>query len=194
MNNKLQAKDLINVGIFTAIYFVVIFAVAMTGYIPVFIPLLSVLVPLAGGIPFMLFLTRVKKFGMVLIMAILIGLFYFIFGMGIYVLPLGVVFGLLAEFTLKSGKYENAKKSVLAYGLFTVLIFGNFLPVFITRDVYYRMLTSGDYGTEYADTLMRYMPDWIAPILAIACFVFGLLGGLLGKAVLKKHFQRAGIA
>jgi hypothetical protein len=41
----------------------------------VFILLLSVLVPLVGGIPFMLFLTRVKKIGMVLIMAALIGLF-----------------------------------------------------------------------------------------------------------------------
>ena len=42
-NNKLQAKDLINVGIFTAIYFVVFFAGMMLGYIPIFIPLLGLL-------------------------------------------------------------------------------------------------------------------------------------------------------
>lgn len=39
--NKLQAKDLINVGIFTAIYFVLFFAGMMLGYIPIFIPLLG---------------------------------------------------------------------------------------------------------------------------------------------------------
>lgn len=33
-NNKIQAKDLINVGIFTAIYFVIFFAGMMLGYIP----------------------------------------------------------------------------------------------------------------------------------------------------------------
>ena len=33
--NKLQGKDLINVGIFTAIYFVVMMAIAMLGFIPV---------------------------------------------------------------------------------------------------------------------------------------------------------------
>ena len=33
-SNKLQAKDLINVGIFTAIYFVIFFAGMMLGYIP----------------------------------------------------------------------------------------------------------------------------------------------------------------
>ena len=51
MSNKLQGKDLINIGIFAAIYFVVVFAVSMLGVIPIFIPLLDVLVPLIGGIP-----------------------------------------------------------------------------------------------------------------------------------------------
>lgn len=47
---------------------------------------------------------------------------------------------------------------------------------------------------EYAATLNTYMPMWIAPILLVACFVFGIVGGLIGKAICKKHFQRAGIA
>lgn len=33
---KLDGKDLINIGVFTAIYFVVVFAVAMLGMIPIF--------------------------------------------------------------------------------------------------------------------------------------------------------------
>ena len=52
--NKLQGKDLINVGIFTAIYFVVMMAIAMLGFIRIFLPLLIVLVPLIGGIVMML--------------------------------------------------------------------------------------------------------------------------------------------
>ena len=61
-SNKLQAKDLINVGIFTAIYFVIFFAGMMLGYIPIFIPLLGLVCPILCGIPFMLYLTKVKKF------------------------------------------------------------------------------------------------------------------------------------
>jgi energy-coupling factor transport system substrate-specific component len=166
----------------------------MLGYIPVFIPLLSVLVPLAGGIPFMLFLTRVKKFGMVLIMAVLVGLFLLITGMGIYALLIGVVFTLIAEFILRSGKYESSKKAILTYGLFSVCMFGNFLPIYIGRDAYYEQLVAKNYSAEYTAALTRYMPYWSAPVLLICCFVFGILGGLLGRAVLKKHFQRAGIA
>ena len=63
--NKLQGKDLINVGIFTAIYFVVMMAIAMLGFIPIFLPLLIVLVPLIGGIVMMLYYSKVEKFGMV---------------------------------------------------------------------------------------------------------------------------------
>ena len=51
-SNKLQAKDLINVGIFTAIYFVIFFAGMMLGYIPIFIPLLGLVCPILCGIPF----------------------------------------------------------------------------------------------------------------------------------------------
>lgn len=70
----LKGKDLMNIGIYSAIYFVIVFACAMLGYIPIFMPLLTVIVPILGGIPFMLFLTKVKKFGMILIMSIIMGI------------------------------------------------------------------------------------------------------------------------
>jgi energy-coupling factor transport system substrate-specific component len=72
--NRINAKDLINVGIFAVLYGVVCMAVSMLGFIPVFIPLLAVLIPFFGGIPYMLFLTRVKKFGMIWIMAVIMGI------------------------------------------------------------------------------------------------------------------------
>lgn len=50
--NRIQPKDLITVGIFSAIMMVVCFAASMLGFIPIFIPLLSVVVPIVGGIPF----------------------------------------------------------------------------------------------------------------------------------------------
>ena len=56
----MKGKDLVNIGIFSAIYFVIVFIVAMMGTIPIFLPMLAVIVPILGGIPFMLFLTRVN--------------------------------------------------------------------------------------------------------------------------------------
>ncbi|MBQ8133643.1 MAG: MptD family putative ECF transporter S component, partial [Clostridia bacterium] len=52
--NKLNGRDLINIGIYTAIYFVIAMALAMTGLIPIFLILLSSMIGIVGGIPFML--------------------------------------------------------------------------------------------------------------------------------------------
>ncbi|MFV0527251.1 MAG: MptD family putative ECF transporter S component [Lachnospiraceae bacterium] len=193
MNKKLQAKDLINVGIFTAIYAVISMAVAMIGYIPIFIPLITVLVPFIGGIPFMLFLTRVKKFGMILIMSVIIGVLMALTGMGFWAIPTSIISGVLAELVYKAGDYRSARQAILCYGIFSLWLIGNFIPMVITRSSYFAGIESG-FGEEYAATLSSYIPDWsLLPLLA-ACFVFGLLGGLLGRAVMKKHFIRAGIA
>ena len=111
MSNKLQAKDLINLGLFTVLYFVIGCCVAIPiGFVPIFLPILGALWSLITGIPFMLFLTRVKKFGMVTIMGILSGLLMGLTGMGFWGVPMGVIFGLLGDLILKSGSYKSAKK------------------------------------------------------------------------------------
>lgn len=97
MSNKLQGKDLINIGIFAAIYFVVVFIVSMLGVIPIFIPLLDVLVPLIGGIPMMLYFSKIKKFGMLTISGLLEGILMLLTGMGYWCILTGLVFGLIAD-------------------------------------------------------------------------------------------------
>lgn len=190
--SKLTGKDLVNVGIYTAIYFVVVMIVAFTGFIPIFIPLLTVLCPIFGGIPFMLFLSKTKKFGMVSIMATLIGVLMFVGGMGVYVIGVSIVAGVVADLIFKSGDYSSSKKSVLGHGVFCIWVFGNMMPFYVNREAYFETLLSG-YGQEYVDALNALMPMWMAPVLLVSCFVFGIVGGLLGRKVCKKHFVRAGI-
>ena len=65
---KLNAKDFINIGIFTVIYFVMFFITGMLGYIPIFAVIIPLVLGILGGIPFMLFLTKTGKFGAATIM------------------------------------------------------------------------------------------------------------------------------
>lgn len=191
-NEKLKGKDLINVGIYTAIYIVIVFALSMLGYIPIFMPLLCVIGPIIGGIPFMLFLTKVKKFGMVLIMSIIMGILMLLTGMGYYALIIGTVSGLIAELIYRSGHYKSVSKAVLTYGIFSVWMWGNYIPLFTNIEGYFS--TRQDFGQQYIDALTALMPAWMCPALLIAAFASGIIGGLLGKVILKKHFIKAGIA
>ena len=72
------------------------------------------------------------------------------------------------------------------------MLFGNFLPLYIDREGYFA--SRQEFGQEYIDSLGNIMQPWTAPAIIIASFVFGVLGALLGKALLKKHFVKAGIA
>ena len=184
MNNKLQAKDLINLGLFTVLYFVIGCCVAIPiGFIPIFLPVLGSLWSLITGIPFMLFLTRVKKFGL------LMGLT----GMGFWGVPMGLIFGLLGDLILKSGDYKSAKKSILGYAVFSLWMVGTYIPMyFMVEDSWASFAAS--FGEEYADRVMAVMPMWSIILVVAGILVFAILGGLLGKTLLKKHFAKAGIA
>lgn len=159
-SSRLEGKDLITIGIYTVIYVVIVMLVAMLGFIPIFIPLMAVLCPLIGGIPYMLYVTKAKKFGMTAIMGFLIGLIMVFFGNGYLTMVTGLVGGLLADVILKKADYKSAKSTVLSCGVFSIWVFGNFAPIFLNRESYMVMLTEG-YGAEYAATLNTYMPTLV---------------------------------
>lgn len=190
--NKLNGRDLINIGIYTAIYFVIAMALAMTGLIPIFLILLSSMIGIVGGIPFMLFLTKVKKPGMILIMSTIMGILMFVTGMTWMPIPFSILTGLIAELIYRGGNYKSMRSAILTAGVFPFWACGNYLPLFLQREQYFADRTS--YGQEYVDSVMNLTPVWMFFVLLAETFVCGVIGGLLGKALLKKHFERAGIA
>ena len=193
MENKLQAKDLINIGLFTVLYFVLGCCVAIPiGFVPIFLLILGALWTLITGIPFMLFAVRVKKFGMVTIMAVLSGLLMGLTGMGFWGILTGAVFGLLGDLIMKSGGYQSAKKTILGYGVFSLWMVGTYIPMYFMVEQS-RTDFAKSFGDEYADKVMSVMPMWSIVLVIAAIFLFALLGGRIGKAILKKHFSRAGI-
>lgn len=191
-NNSLKAKDLINVGIYTAIYIVIFFAVGMLNAIPVLYPFLYVLIPLFTGIPFMLFLTNTKKFGMVSIMSIICGLVWFFMGYTWLALAGYTIFGIIADLVLKSGNYKSFKKNVIGYWLFSCGMIGCQAPMWVMADTYMAGVRQS-MGNKYANDLARYMPSWMGLAAIVIIFIGALLGALLGRKMLRKHFERAGI-
>jgi energy-coupling factor transport system substrate-specific component len=189
--NKLQTKDLITVGIFTAIYYIMFFAVGMLGYVPIFYILLPVLLPIVCGIPFMLFLTKVKAFGMVTIMGTILGALMLLTGHTYTPIIAGFVFGLAADLIFMIGQYKSKKLSVLGYGVFSLWLLGMLVPFWIMRDSFERMMLDS-MGIEYTNAALTLFDkfSWTFPITA---FTGGIIGAFFGLAMLKKHFKKAGI-
>ena len=190
----LNGKDLINVGIFTAIYLVITMLVACTlGMLPFGFIALSVVVPLIGGIPMMLFLAKIKKPGMLLIYEIVFGLIMIFTSMGYHLLIWGIVTGLIAELIMYLSKYKKINMYVLSYGVLSISVAGNYVH-WINASEEWVAEKAASYGEVFMSTVSGYFDsNWMFPLLVVLCFVGGLLGGLLGKVVLKKHFKRSGL-
>ena len=194
-SKKLEAKDFITIGIFTALLFVVEFACGILGFIhPYIVASYVVMIPLVGAIPMMLFYTKIEKFGMISIMSVLLAIIMFVTGMGYLGAPLIIASGVLADFVAKSGDYKDFKKIAISYGIFCLWICANYFPVIVSAKSYRQNLIDGGYTTEYCDNLFRAINSRTIAVLLILCLVFGFLGAFFGKAVVRKHFEKAGIA
>lgn len=195
MNRKLEVKDFITVGIFTALLFVVEFACGVLGFIhPYIVASYVMMIPLVGAIPMMLFYTKIEKFGMISIMSVLLAIIMFVTGMGYLGAPLIIAAGVIADFVAKSGDYKDFKKIAISYGIFCLWICANYFPVIVTAKSYRQDLLDGGYSAEYCDYLFKAINSKTIAVLLILCLVFGFLGAFLGKAVVRKHFEKAGIA
>jgi len=192
---RFSARDLVNVAIFAVIYFVIVFVIAMLGIISPLVMLITLpLGVIAAGIPYLLFLTRVRHAGMVTLFGVVIGLLYLMMGHPLISTVVTVVASLLAELILSAGKYRSKWAGIGAYTAFSLWFVGPWIPLFVNRAEYLRSPGMAAMGPDY---VARF--DQIVTVPALlgvfaATLVCGLLGGLLGSALLRKHFVRAGLA
>jgi energy-coupling factor transport system substrate-specific component len=192
-NRRLGARDLINVGIYSAVYIVTFYIAGFIGVIPIFMPLLPLVLTITTGIPFMLYLTRVDAFGMVTITGVLVGLMMFGTGHAWFALVAGALFGFLADLVLRSGGYRRWTTTLLGFFVFSLWVAGPMMPFFVARDSYADYLTES-MGAGYSAAVLDLIPTWYLAVLPLLVAVGTLIGGYFGRAVLRKHFERAGIA
>lgn len=192
MENKLNVKDLINVGIFTVIYFILFFASGMLGYIPIFSVSIPLFLGILGGIPFALFLTKTGKFGAVTLMGTLVGLLCFFVGQHWISVVFGVGCGFIADLIFKAGEYKSWKMTLVGYCVFTQWVIGSMLPMWIMRDVFFERAKTMA-SEEYLNEMMKLTSNWMLPVVVVLGILGAIIGAYIGRGVLNKHFKRAGI-
>ena len=191
---KLQAKDFITIGIFTAILWVVQMVIMYMGFLSPFIVAgYAVLIPIVTGIPMMLYYARIEKFGMLTITSVIVAILWFIFGMGFTGAPICIAAGLIADLVAKSGHYKSGKKTIISYAAFSLWVVASYLPLVLTADSYKQSLLKGGYDSSFVDTLFMLVTPKTYPVIIIVCFISGIIGAFVGKAVVRKNFEKAGI-
>ena len=190
----LRPRDLINIGIFSAIYFVIVFAAGMLGFIG---PAASMagfaLGILLNGPVVALLQSRVRRFGTMTILGVIVGLLMVLTGHYWATVPIAGVLGLIGDLLMASREFRSRGAALLAYAIFSLWYIGPILPMY-TDPAGYHDYVARSMGDAYADAWMRV---FAAPVMAgflVVAFGVALLGGRLGQRMLRRHFERAGIA
>ena len=193
-NRKLTGKDVIAIGIYSAIYFVMNFAAMMTGFIPLLWILLAGTAAILTGIPFLLMAVKVPKPGAVLIMGFITAFLYFITGQ----FTVLILITMLLACVLSEG-YRYITKYVLKFRnlavtfiLFSYGMVGSPLALFVYRESFLAQI-SETMSRKYVVAISSYITTPMLILLLISPIAGGFLGVLIAKGIFKKHFKKAGI-
>jgi len=181
-------RDLITVGVFTALYFVVM---AVVGQVGSLIPIGQVLgpfyIPIICGIPFMLFLTRVQRFGLIFAMGVIVGLLFLVTGQSWVGTLLAVVLGLVADLIARAGHYRRWFFLVLSYVVFAIMGIGMVLPLFFLRNATIASMQKR-HSDAWVQQIVNLTPAWMFYIMIAMLAIGATIGAYLGRAVFRKHF------
>lgn len=193
-NKKLYGKDLITIGIYTAIYFVINFAFMLAGMIPVMWILMPALIALFTGIPYMMICLKVQKPGAIFIMGAITVLIYYATGQFTTVIlttfALGVI---LAEIIRNRTGYDSFTGNTLSFASFSFGMLGSPLPIWLFRESFFEHIAEVGMPPEYIDSLNRFTSPYVLVGVVILIPICSIIGALFAKKVLKKRFVKAGI-
>lgn len=192
---RFSARDLVSVAIFAVIYFVVIFAIAMLGIASPLVMLLTLpLSAIAAGIPYMLFVTRVRHAGMATLFGVVLSLLNLMIGHPWQGSLVMIAVSVIADLILWGGRYRSTWATIWAYTVFSCWFIGPWIPFFINRDEYLRSQMMSGMGADYTGAFEQIVSTESILVMVAATIVCGFLGALLGTKLLRKHFRKAGLA
>ncbi|KXI13781.1 MULTISPECIES: MptD family putative ECF transporter S component [Peptostreptococcus] len=189
--DKLKVKDLVTIGVFAVIYFVLMFSVGMIGLVPILFLVYPTILGLVTGTPIMLFMAKVRKPWALFILGMISPLVMFAMG-HTYVLPtISLIVMLLAELIRRKGGYKSFKYEMISFAVFNTWICGSLMQMLLAKKKYIEL--SMMMGKDYVQTLERLITYPNMVLVYIGAVLGGIGGAYIGRKILKKHFIKAGI-
>ena len=195
INSKsLTVKDLVTVGIFSALFLVlalvggIFFAPnpVLTFYMPVGSALLC-------GPVYLLMLARVQKRWAAAILGALLCIVWFVTGMH-WAMALGyLVMGIAADLAAGIGSYRSKKLNSLSYILLSLGGTASYLVFFADPDGWARTMLGNGTEQSYIDAMRSTGTVWIMVVMLAGTILAAAVSAFIGCKMLKKQFEKAGI-
>ena len=190
----LTAKDLVTIGIFSAL-FLVFALVGGIFFAPN--PVLTFYMPVGSaqlcGPVYLLMMAKVKKRGAAAILGAILCVVWFVTGMH-WAMAVGYfVMGIVADFVAGAGKYQSKKINSLSYILLSLGGTASYLVFFAYPDGWAKTMLGNGTEQAYIDTMRSAGTIWILVIMLAGTVLAAAVSAFVGNRMLKKQFEKAGI-
>lgn len=190
---KLKIKDLVTIGVFTVIYFVLMFLSGMIGIVPILYLAYPAVAGIITGIVIMLFMAKVQKLWGLFILGLICSFIVIAMGNTYIILIHSVISMGIAEFVRKIGGYKSFKYNMLSFTIFNTWICGFLMQILLAKDKVIEVAETRGKGYDYIMKLIALLNFQNMIFVYIGAIVGGIIGAYIGKVFLKKHFEKAGI-
>ena len=190
---KLRIKDLVTIGVFTVIYFVLFFVAGMVGIVPILYLAYPTLAGIITGIVTMLFMAKVQKPWGLFLLGLICSLIVLAMGNTYIIVIHAVISMVIAELLRKKGEYKSFKYNMLSFAVFNTWICGFLMQILLAKDKVIELAETRGMGHDYIMKLITLLNFRSMILVYIGAIVGGILGAYIGKVFLKKHFEKAGI-
>lgn len=190
----LSVKDLVTVGIFSALFLVfalvggIFFAPnpVLTFYMPVGSALLC-------GPIYLLMLAKVKKRWAVSILGAILCIVWFVTGMH-WAMALGyLVMGVAADFVAGAGEYKNKMMNSVSYIVISLGGTASYLVFFANPDGWAKTMLGNGTEQSYIDTMRETGSVWIMLVMLVGTVLAAAVSAFVGCKMLRKQFKKSGI-
>lgn len=192
----LLTRDYILIGVFSILIYIVNAVVGMAA-MPFLgltaMPLIAGVCLLFSTVVYQVMAIKIGKRGVLLLFAIVTGLFYTLMGVP-FMLPFMACAGIVGELALLGGgkaAYRSFIRQAGAFGAYGVVYgMGSFVMIY----VYSGAALADMFAPDTLALMVGFArsPVWMIGSMAFS-FVMVLLGSVLGRRLLRKHFIKSGL-
>lgn len=190
----LGVKDLVTVGIFSAL-FLVFALVGGISFAPN--PVLTFYMPVGSallcGPVYLLMLAKVKKRWAVSILGAILCIVWFVTGMH-WAMALGyLVMGVAADFVAGAGEYKSKMMNSVSYIVISLGGTASYLVFFANPDGWAKTMLGNGTEQSYIDTMCETGSVWIMLVMLVGTVLAAAVSAFVGCKMLRKQFEKSGI-
>lgn len=187
----LGVKDLVTVGIFSAL-FLVFALVGGISFAPN--PVLTFYMPVGSallcGPVYLLMLAKVKKRWAASILGAILCIVWFVTGMH-WAMALGyLVVGVAADFVAGAGEYKSKMMNSVSYIVISLGGTASYLVFFVNPDGWAKTMLGNGTEQSYIDTMRETGSVWI---MLVGTVLAAAVSAFVGCKMLRKQFEKSGI-